>query len=424
MDLNHSPNVEMPSPGELGEEKVPGGVMSRVESLRTAYARGDDLKRYADITVHPEEYDDLYDLLEAVKEHAKRWQRLSDSTIEHRLRSARRMSRHPIFPINFFDLNYQQFIAYMRYREEVEKASPDALKNDLKTIKMFLKAYGIDDRSWFYRLPSAPRTTKRIIPLPDTVYRLINGKYSTDPYENALYQYLMAHSFWIGWRVPSEIIRMTVDDVDFDNCCLYITETKKHNSIRQVYPDEVIMYGKTRKSFKNWIDHWRTKVENQHSGDALYLQPSGKPFTKDVLRQKLSEKGKTIWKFYQPYVSRHWNAIAMLIRTKLETGKFDVYTVRNWLGHEEISTTMEYIRYAEQFYRIAKYDWIKATLQFYKEGKGSQDSFYETMADKKGFDRNFSLRVKRTRRDSNPGRRLRRPEGYPDYLTGPVSIMG
>ena len=40
---------------------------------------------------------------------------------------------------------------------------------------------------------------------------------------------------------------------------------------------------------KNWIYHWRPKVENQYSGDALYLQPSGKPFTVRFLGKKLSE---------------------------------------------------------------------------------------------------------------------------------------
>ena len=154
------------------------------------------------------------------------------------------------------------------------------------------------------------------------------------------------------------------------------------------------MDGKTRKSFKNWIDHWRPKVENQYSGDALYLQPSGKPFTVRHLGHKLSEHGKKVWQHYQPYTSRHWNAIAMLIRTKLETGAFEVYTVKNWLGHEKITTTESYIRYAQQFYRLAPYDWIKATLKSrFKPGeKGSQDNFYETRHYKNGFDRNLSLR--------------------------------
>ena len=79
-------------------------------------------------------------------DHARRWQRLENSTIEHRMRYARRMSKHPIFPIDFFDLNYDQFIAYMQCREDYGKAGHFALKHDLQTIHTFLHAYGIDPR--------------------------------------------------------------------------------------------------------------------------------------------------------------------------------------------------------------------------------------------------------------------------------------
>ena len=43
---------------------------------------------------------------------------------------------------------------------------------------------------------------------------------------------------------------------------------------------------------------------------------------------------------------------------KKETGKFDTYTVRNWLGHERIQTTENYIRDAEQYYNQLPVDWI------------------------------------------------------------------
>ena len=49
--------------------------------------------------------------------HAERWQRLSKSSIEHRLRCARRMSKHPVYPISFNKPIYEQYIAYMDYRE-------------------------------------------------------------------------------------------------------------------------------------------------------------------------------------------------------------------------------------------------------------------------------------------------------------------
>ncbi len=118
----------------------------------------------------------------------------------------------------------------MDHRERKENVTGFALMNDLRTMQMFLKAYHIDLRSWFYKLPTLPRHKKRIIPYPETVHELINHQYSNDTYENALYQYLMFHSFFIGWRVPSEPCAMTVNDVDIDNKgrgSITITETKK-----------------------------------------------------------------------------------------------------------------------------------------------------------------------------------------------------
>ena len=308
---------------------------------------------------------------EKVSFHAERWQRLSKSSIEHRLRCARRMSKHPIFPINFNKPNYGQFIAYMDYRETVEKATGYALKNDLRAMHMFLRAFDIDPTQWFYKLPVMPRHKYRKVPFPEIVHKLCNYKYSKNPYENALYQYLMFHNFFIGWRVPSEPSIMSIKDVDIDGKgrgSIVITETKKRYSKRVIIPERYVISSPTYKSFKNWIEHWRPKVENQYSGDALYLQPNGKPFTVRYLGKKLSENGKKVWSHYQPYVSRHWCAIALLIRTKIETKTWDTRRVQKYLGHEKPSTTDTYIEFAEEYYRQEPKDWFLHALRKHNKG--------------------------------------------------------
>jgi integrase len=249
------------------------------DMVNLAYELRKNFDRNNPIVIRPGQYNSLPELFNAVNNHAKRWQRLSDGTIDHRLRCARRMARHPVFPINFFNLDYNQFIAYMQYREDYEGANHFALKNDLQAIQLFLRAYGIDLRSWFYRLPPVSRRTEKILPLPDVVHTLINHKFSKEPYLNALFQYLHAHNFWIGWRVPSEPCLMKMSDIDFESESIVITEQKKHYRTRQIFPDLAIVSGNTRKSFRNWIDKWRPKVENQYSKDYLYLQLNGKPFT-------------------------------------------------------------------------------------------------------------------------------------------------
>ena len=331
------------------------------------------------IIIDPTKFSSIPELLIAVAQHAKRWQRLSDrkeSTIEYRIRGARRMMAHPVFPIDFSNLTYQQFIAYMTYREDNEKASYWVLRNDLNVFNMFRTAYGkrpidikntpvvVGNEYWFYKLPPITKHNDREIPSPDEVHQIINYEYSKDSYTNTLFQTLYAHSFWIGWRVPSEICVLTVDDIDLIHGSIRITEPKKHYSTRRVEPDIAILTGKTRKSFKNYLDKWRPKVECSKSGNAFYLTPTGLPFTPRHLGHELSERGKQVFPAFQPYVSRHWNGTAMLIRTKLETGYYDKHEVQKWLGHEKEKTTDTYVDQAISLFKKYPFDWIKRTLKF------------------------------------------------------------
>lgn len=304
-----------------------------------------------------------------VATHAFLRQRLGQNTIEKRLSTARFMETH-IVPVNFRKPTLENFMAHMDYREQVENAGNGALSNEWKTMRMFLKAYGIE--IWTYKAPSQPVYRARIIPFPDQVYKILNMTYSDDSYENALIQYLLTHNFIIGWRFPSEPAIMKTTNVNIERGYLTITEPKKHHSTRNISPVE-IMTNTRRKSFKNWIDSWRPKVENQYSKDYLYLKPDGKPFTTDLLRQLLNRKAapmiQPIFPQYYNYCSRHFSAVSRLIRTKIEYKTFDEYEVRDWLGHTKIETTMGYIKDAKHYYLLAPYDWIHRILKA-PDGRG------------------------------------------------------
>ena len=129
---------------------------------------------------------------------------------------------HPVFPIDFFNINANQLDAYVQFRKHFEKASPDAIRNDLKVIKTFTDAYGINTKHWNIKPPKKPKTKVRVVPFPSTVHKLIHHKYSKETYENALYQYLMYFSFLLGMRVPSELVSMIMDDIYLDECIVII----------------------------------------------------------------------------------------------------------------------------------------------------------------------------------------------------------
>ena len=295
--------------------------------------------------------------------HAKLRQELSHNTIIKHLRYLRYMQNHPC-PVNIQNPSIENFIQHIDYRREIENASPNALKHEYKAIQMLLRAYGI--QPWHIKLPTPPKHSLRILPMPNTVHKFFNHQYSKDPYENKLYQYLYYHSFLIGWRTPNEPAILKTQDIIFndDNTgYITITETKKGHRQRTIMPEKEILTDYRRKSIKNWLNHWRPKVENQYSKDYFYLQPSGKPFTTTHLGHRLCEKGKNIWPHFRSYDMRHWCAIARLIQEKHENKIYDAYIIKNWLGHEEITTTMNYIQHAEQYYRQAPYNWIKRVLK-------------------------------------------------------------
>lgn len=316
--------------------------------------------------IDPSKYSSFDELCNAIKYHWVRRLRNEEETIVNRLRRARSISQHSIYPVDFLHLTADQAIAFLDYRELEEKASPVAIKNDWKVIKTFTRAYGIDASTWNYRPPRTPQAKIKIIPLPNTVYSLIHQRYSSDSYINALFQYVMLFSFIIGMRIPSEIINMKVGDIFLDDGYIIIRELKKYGQPRQVFPEPELMTWATRKSFKNWIDIWRPKVENQYSKDYLFLKPNGEPWDKNYFRVKLGKLGRQVWPSYHPYISRSWCAIARLIKSKIEKDIFDVYEVEQWLGHDRIKTTEGYIQFAHRYYKIAPFDWIQSILKFDK----------------------------------------------------------
>lgn len=292
--------------------------------------------------------------------HALIRQRLKPTTVAKHLRSLRFMETHEI-PVDLINPSYENFLRHMDYREQ-NGAGYSALRHEWDAMKMLLKAFGIP--IWDYKPPSKTAPKPRILPPPDIVWNMMHRKYSKNLYENALYQYLYTFSFTVGWRVPSEICTMKTEDVHINKGFIIITEPKKGNTQRQVFLRKNILSSPRSKSFYNWLQ-WRSKIENEKSGDALFLWPSGKPVTTRKLGQKLSENGKKTWQYFRPYDMRHWSAIARLIETKINTGKYDEYEIKDHLGHTEIQTTMSYIKYAKHYYRQYPYNWINRVLKFH-----------------------------------------------------------
>jgi len=309
-----------------------------------------------------ESHEELYNKIEEwwIKKYRKK-----ETTIKSRITDAKRMARHPVFPINWIEFNPNQIITYLEYREHNEFKPPegtDQIINEWKVVNTFARAYGISTNNWGYTPPKRRPPKVKIIPLPPTTHKIIHSKYSKDKYVNALFQYVLMHGFLLGLR-PSDIVKQKVSDINFDEQWLIVSETKKYGQLRQVFPEKDLFTRKQTKSFKNWIDDWRPKVENQYSGDYLYLQSNGRPFTVNYLRKIITPEVKKIWGFYHLYVMRHWCAISRLIQSYIECKHWDKTDVQEWLGHDHVKTTDSYTKFAKKYYKIAPYDWISFILR-------------------------------------------------------------
>ena len=100
------------------------------------------------------------------------------------------------------------------------------------------------------------------------------------------------------------------------------------------------------------------------------------------MKKILSQHGKTVWRQFYPYVGRAWCACGLLIKSRLESGSYDLYLVTSWLGHRDPKTTMGYVKQADLLYHKYPFDWFRYVLRtgWGKTGEiDSRNQFFKTL---------------------------------------------
>lgn len=376
LDVRENLLTDLPQPGEETVKQAydVGKIINVGELIRS---RIDDTKLIIALHVERSKYKTHEELYHAMKNWWVETKGRSPKTITDRIRHARSMQNHPVYPVNWLKFEPEQILNQLLHRqlyEYKERAKQTGnptygttqLHNLWKTVNMFAEAYGIDISFWGWNPPTVPEPQVKIVPRPETVNRLMHKWYSNDRFENALIRTLLTVGFHIGLR-PEELITIKVDDIKLDDGYIFIREQKKKFRERQVWIDDAVMNSRRQNSLRNWVEIWRPKRANDNSGKFLFIQKNGEPFpSEDALRMYLSPFVKPVWSEFKPKIMRDWSAIARLIRTKEETKKWDIRTVKHDLGHKFQQTTESYIRYAENYYRKDPYDWLRAVLKFHK----------------------------------------------------------
>jgi len=311
----------------------------------------------------PEKYNTNEELFTNFKNWWTKRYRKNPQTAHRYILNLQRMKNDNMFPCDFLEINPAQIIAHLDYHEKQNPETPWAIINKWKAVVALTKAMGINTEYWGYIPPRPPPAKVRIIPTPKTVHQLITHKYTKDKYLNHLIQYILYQGFGLGLR-PEEHPILKTNDFYLNEQYIIITEPKKHGQRRQIFPEKELLTDPHRKSIYNWMK-WRNKINPGNNN--LWIQKNGNPYTTDYLRNILTEHVKPVWPHFNMYVMRHYCAIMRLIHSKAETGKWDTWEVKEWLGHDDEKTTKNYIRYADKYYRIAHYDWLKAMLKFHKK---------------------------------------------------------
>ena len=374
-------NIDHICPLMSGEEMVKQGYVTRnlynVEELKP---RIDDSKLLIPLHVDRLKFETPEQLYKAITGWWTDIKDRSPKTIKSRITNARSMANHSVYPVDWLKFEPEQIINQLIYRQTVEykelqkkTGNPTygytQLNNFWKTVNTFSQAFGIDISYWGWTPPSPPEPQVKIVPRPIIVNKLIHHWYTNNRYENALIRTLLTIGFQSGLR-PGELITIKVSDVKLDEGYILITEQKKKFRERQVWLEDDILYSRRQNSLNNFANIWRPRVITIASGDVLFIQKDGNPFpSEDALRMYLAPFVKPVWSDYKPKIMRDWCAIAQLIRTKIETNKWDTRTVKNALGHKYEKTTENYIKYAENYYRKDPYDWLRAVLKFHRNSK-------------------------------------------------------
>ncbi len=363
--------------------------------------------------INPEDYktvDELLDACEVWWIYRKRNRRTTWRKYRNLLKD---MADHPIFPVNFFNPNPDQVVAYLDLKENNCPPDPNN-PNEKKGLHGVIRSYNAfkvlmraTNRHEFieklnYFPPKRPKAKPRLIPHPEIAYKLMHYRYSNNRYENALYQHLFTFCLFVGMRPSSELPLMKIENMDLTTGIFTYYQPKTKTWRDVVLEKELVSYS-NRKSMKNWIECWLPKVDNPEG--YLFPRPDGQPFTENSIRSALEKMGKKVWSKYYTYSSRHFCVTARMIQNKINHGSFDIKEVCDYMGHSGTDITDDYTKQVKKWIQIAPYDWFRALLKYHPAGKqGLQKKSVKTGKTRitAASEQNPFCKAERTRRDSNP----------------------
>ena len=283
-------------------------LKTKVNSAKTAIAQAE--REVPHFKEHMAKFDEQVNL----KSYA-------ESTVFSYSRAIARISLY--FKKSPLYLDPDEVNAYLHQLKKNEGQSDTYFKHAVYGLRFFFRIYDMDDRA--IRLPALNGSRK----LP-TIFSQKELRLLFKSPQRLKQRVLLSLIYSAGLRI-SEVCNLKISDLDFDRKTIHIRESKNNKSRMVVLSDLIA------KGLKQYLEGVKPKIYLFNGKDKK--SPLGHGAVQQSFR--LAVKKAEINKEVTVHSLRHSFATHLL-----EQG-VDLITIKNQLGHSDISTTMMYLHVAQ-----------------------------------------------------------------------------
>lgn len=242
---------------------------------------------------------------------------------------------HAQDPVHITPQHLRQYVFHLSSL----KLQPRSLKACIDAVKSFCRwlvreGYLPTDPSAGVRVPKL-NPARRLTVNDEQVIELLKAcaRLRTDK-RCAMASAILGCMIYGGMR-RSEVLALTVEDVDFANKSVLIAKAKGNKS-RRIYPYDDLM-----KSLKEWL-RLRGTVSHNYLFSFYDNRMAGSTALMHMMEEIRNIAGYRGNKAVLPHSLRHWCA------TNLWRNGYDIESLRRFLGHSNVATTMIYVHSGEE----------------------------------------------------------------------------
>lgn len=272
---------------------------------------------------------------------------LAPSTVYKTTKDLRAMAKHAQAPVSLWPPREETWLAYVRYRTTVERASETVLEGPRRALKLltedFLGVRWTSLKKPFWRESKKTRAVppREILPM----FWAKETRLHSNLLQDRNLKYTLRFLFLSGLRT-SDLCALRVQDVFLDEGFVIVTEPKKRGKQRKLHLEPHVLTATNEKSLANYIEKVRPALDKGRT-DACFLSLEGYAQKPNALRQRLTAAGRRVWKPFTAHCTRHRFATSALLDEYRATGNWNASLVGRRMGDEGRTVERYYLAQAE-----------------------------------------------------------------------------